>query len=106
VLNKEERLVFIENFYAEVVDTILKKIKPDSANMTCKTCIDRGASSLAAQYTKRCLSQKEEITAKKRKKIMTLFLAPAIMAMNRVMQVNRIERMSPAIKHMIARNKG
>lgn len=99
-LTKEERLVFIENFYAEVIEAVLNKLKPDSANLSCKSCIDRGASSLGAQYIKRCLSQKQDLTENKRKRLMALFLAPAILAMNRVMELKRIERVSPAIKHM------
>ncbi len=100
-LSQQERKDFIELTYTEMIEAAFKKLKPNSANLSCKSCIDRGASALGEQYTKRCQSQKQEWTKSRRQRLMTIALAPAILAMNRVMQADRMPRMQSAAQYIL-----
>lgn len=99
-LTREERLDFIEITYTEIIEMIVSKLQPDSMNDSCKSCIDRGAAALAEQYIKRNQAQ-TNMSDSKRKKLMTIALAPAILAMNRVMQKERMERFQTAAQRLI-----
>jgi hypothetical protein len=102
-LNREERLDFIELVYIEIVEVIIQKLQADSANEACKSCIDRGAAALAQQYLRKICVQTSEMKESQRKKILAITLAPAIFAMNRVMQHDRISRLKN-LSHRILLN--
>lgn len=101
-LSQQQRMDFIEVAYTEIIEAILEKLQPDSANESCKSCIDRGASALGEQYAKRCHSQRQEWTEKRRKRLAAVTLAPAILAMNRVLQPPRMPRMQSATAHILS----
>jgi hypothetical protein len=101
-LTREERLDFIELAYTEIIEAILNKLQPDSANDACKSCIDRGAAALAAQYLKRHQSELKAMSPRKRKKFVAITLAPALLAMNRVMQDDKMQRFLTLTPHLFS----
>lgn len=91
-LNQKQRLDFIEIAYAEIIDKIFVKLEPDTANLSCKSCIDRGAERLALQYLK--ANRAQDMNQTHREELVAIILAPAILAMNRVLQNERFTRFS------------
>ncbi|WP_068470312.1 hypothetical protein [Candidatus Protochlamydia phocaeensis] len=101
-LSQQQRMDFIEVAYTEIIEAIFEKLQPESANESCKSCIDRGASALGEQYAKRCHSQRQEWTERRRKRLAAVTLAPALLAMNRVLQPPRMPRMQSATAHILS----
>ncbi|WP_042280568.1 hypothetical protein [Candidatus Protochlamydia sp. R18] len=100
-LSHQERLDFIELAYMEIIEAICLRFYPDSVNEACKSCVDRGAAALALQYLKKTVLKKQAISESQRKKIMSIVLAPAILAMNRVMQHQRASRLQTACQRFL-----
>jgi hypothetical protein len=50
ILEKQERLIFIEVFYDQLTKWLIWKLDIDSFNISCKDAIDRGAASNAQLY--------------------------------------------------------
>lgn len=86
-LAKKERQDFIEITYTFIVDALIEQLKPDSCNISCKSCIDRGAAFLAEQYSKHASQEENSV-----KRTIAIALAPALLAQNRVMQNARLDR--------------
>lgn len=103
-LSHQERLDFIERAYDEIKKSVLNKIAPYSANDSCKSCVDRGAADLAEQFMVHQYSNNSALSPSKRKKLMAIALAPALLAMNRSMQSQRMKRLCSFTKHYFAQN--
>lgn len=95
-LTREQRLDFIEVAYTEIIEAAMEILKPDSCNISCKSCIDRGAALLAEQFVKHCRNSSKELTGDQRKQFVAIALAPAILSQNRVMQPKFNARMHTA----------
>lgn len=93
-LDHKQRIDFIEIAYTEIIEKVFVKLQPDTANHCCKSCIDRGAGGLGLQYLK--MNRSQELSASQRKELVAIVLAPAILAMNRVLQSERFSRFNSA----------
>jgi hypothetical protein len=89
-LSLEERRSFIELAYTEIITAMLSQFKPTSCNLSCRSCIDRGAANLALLYAKTEPGLSNETLA-------TIALAPAMIAQSRPMLGHRMERLVPAL---------
>lgn len=102
MLNVQERKDFIEIVYTDFIESAMKTVSPDSCNISCKSCIDRAAALLAQQFIKNCKNAGKGVDSIQRKQIAAIALAPAILAQNRVMQTDRMDRLKSAAERMIA----
>lgn len=92
VLKIEQRRDFIELAYTEIIETLLVHKKPASCNISCRSCVDRGAANLSLLYAK-TPSTKEA----KEETLVTIALAPAIIAQSRLMLTHRMKRLHTAL---------
>lgn len=98
-LQLNERLDFIEIAYLYIIEALFERIEPDSCNVSCKSCIDRGAAVLAELYA---LKQGKNLSnLSHQTHLTTLTLAPALLAQNRVMQQSRMNRYKSAMERML-----
>lgn len=97
-LTQNQRENFIELTYIELIPTLAKMIDAQTLNVTCKSCIDRGASILCLLYLKQMIDKKENVDIKK---ALTIAYAPAILSMNRPMTKVRFSRLHSAISHLV-----
>lgn len=96
VFNNPARLDFIELVYAHLLDQLIKEMEPETCNISCKSCIDRGASSHGLQNL---ISQSNESPeGNPVEEIAAFIFAPALLSMNRLIQYPRIPRLISAIK--------
>jgi len=98
-LTQDQRKNFIELTYIELIPTLAKMLDAHTLNVTCKSCIDRGASILCLLYLKQMIERKEKVDIKK---ALTIAYAPAILSMNRPMTKVRFSRLHSAINHYIS----
>jgi hypothetical protein len=91
-----ERLNFIEITYDKIIRTLIDEIAPDTCNLSCKSCIDRGASALALTFA---LDKKvsENLSEEDKEKTVSLAIAPALLTMSRPPQLCRVERLIGAL---------
>lgn len=104
-LDNQARLDFIELVYANIIDRILKNEEPDTCNISCKSCIDRGASTHGLQYI---VSHNEKhLNTNHLEEASAFTLAPAILSMNRLLQHCRMPRLINAVKRyeLVPHNK-
>ncbi len=92
-LTREERKIFIDLAYAEIIEAMIKTYQPTTCNLSCKSCIDRGASSLALLYAKAHSSVDQET-------LISMALAPAMITSNRMMQQAHMTRLLEALKFL------
>lgn len=96
-LSVEERRNFIEIAYTSIVDALIARLNPDSCNISCKSCIDRGPAFLAEQFYQ--INKKgTELPIDMKKRLLAIALAPALLAQNRVMQHDRLNRLFSALQ--------
>ncbi len=95
-LEKWQRHRFIELVYVGIIETFIREKTPATCNVSCRSCVDRGAANLALLYAKtRPLN-----TPKSRETLATIALAPALIAQGRPMLHFRVNRLS-ALDHLI-----
>lgn len=100
-LSKQERQDFIEIAYTEIIETAMEQLKPDTCNVSCLSTVDRGAAVLTELFVKSCRKNKLELDAEQRKQLVSIALAPAILAQNRVMLQEWIDRFHTATERML-----
>lgn len=91
-LNRQERLDFIELSYLAILDQLVEILQPNSMNITCRQCMDRGP----AQYVLWML-QKNQVNEQE---LAALLLAPPLLLHNRPSHPSRIERFISAAERM------
>lgn len=106
-LTREERLDFIEITYVEIIKDLVQQFKPKTCNTSCKSCIDRGASTLSLLYNdfimqKAKANEADFSMAESVKKMLSLTFAPALLAMNRPILSCRVPRLASAVSTMAA----
>lgn len=93
-LSRAQRQDFIEIAYAEIVETLLQENKPVTCNISCRSCVDRGAASLSILYAK--THKLQDVPSKET--LLTITLAPAMLSQNRQMLSHRKSRLITALK--------
>lgn len=93
VLNKEQRLVFIELFYLRLQDKLLEIVKPVAFSFTCKDGFDAGDAAGVQWLAFHALKNKKE-----REHLLLCLLAPALLVRGRVPFQERFDRMLNTIK--------
>lgn len=101
-LKINERRDFIELVYSEIVERAMEFLEPDSCNISCKSCIDRGPAFIAQQYLKNCMSINKDLNSAQRKQMAAIVLAPALFAQNRIMQAIRMDRLHTAAQRILS----
>lgn len=101
-LTQQERRDFIEIAYTEIIEVAMETVKSDSCNISCLSCIDRAAAMLTEQFIKACRKQGKELSPQQRKEMAAIALTPSILAQNRLMQKERMERLHTAAERMLA----
>lgn len=101
-LNKQERKDFIEIAYTEIIEAALQHLNFDSCNVSCLSTVDRGAAVLTELFIKSCRKVQGELESGEKQKVVSMVFAPAILAQNRVMQQDRMERFHSASQCMLA----
>lgn len=92
MLNRQERLDFIELSYLAILDHLADKLQPGSMNITCRQCMDRGPSLYVLWMLQKNLITDKELAA--------YLLAPPLLIHNRPAHPSRIERFISASRQM------
>jgi len=93
ILSKEERLNFIELSYLEILEHLVEILQPQSLNITCKQCMDRGPSLYVLWMIKHQVISEAEAKA--------LLLAPPLLIHNRPSYAGKINRFTSAAKKLL-----
>jgi hypothetical protein len=93
-LTAEERRQFIEITYALMTQELIEMLKPDNCNLSCRKCIDRGASALSLLYASYLNQQQAPLTTAEAKKLSALALGPAALIENRQPFENRLNMLA------------
>jgi hypothetical protein len=101
-LTRQERLDFIELVYADIIYALADILQPSTLNLTCLSCIDRGASSLSLLYLHKLKREKAILDPAQVKKTIALALGPALLAQNRPPEKGRVDRLSSAAKKLFS----
>jgi len=96
-LNRDQRCDFIELAYTAIIESLLHEKKPATCNVSCRSCVDRGAANLALLYAK---TQPLE-TAGSKETLATIALAPAMISQSRQMLPHRMHRLAPALNRLL-----
>lgn len=96
----QERKDFIEVAYMEIIEAAMEVLNPESSNISCLSCIDRGAALLTEQFIKVCGKSGQPMGHAQRKQMAAIALAPAILAHNRLMMTERMERLHTTLQRM------
>jgi|GEM_PF-5165646 len=97
LLNLEQRRRFIELAYTEIIESFLVENKPATCNISCRSCVDRGAANLSLLYAKTHPLKKPE----SRETLAVMALAPAMIAQSRQMLDHRMFRLSEALDQLL-----
>jgi hypothetical protein len=97
-LSRQERLNFIELHYCELIKSLFEHTQADSANITCRSCIDRGATQLVELWMKEQKENGTPLTQKELDRMTTLTFAPALMASSRLPHEHRVKRQIQMLK--------
>jgi hypothetical protein len=89
-LSFDERRTFIELAYTCIIEKLILHYQPTICNISCRSCVDRGAASLSLLYRKTHPNDRATFA--------TLALGPAIFAQSRLMLSHRFERLAHALK--------
>lgn len=89
-LTVEERRDFIELVYNHVIDHVIEELDVDSANITCKDCVDRAMARTVSYYAHKSHEAGKPID---KEMLALLALAPAILVGHRPMQKDRFTQM-------------
>jgi len=92
-----ERQDFIEQSYFRLIDYVMQEMEPDSANISCKICCDRGGAALASYLQWRQLQPGTSLVSD-RKLYTTLYFGSAFMVSDRTPQSERVARAVSALK--------
>lgn len=98
VLSREHRLDFIEITYVFLQLKILEIVNPDSFSFACKDGVDTGAAATAQLYTFFNLLNGTEHSPAVRENIATLLYTPCLTIRERIVLVERFNRMISVIK--------
>lgn len=96
-LTTQERKDFIELTYLRIIKELLANGDFDSCNISCKNCVDRGASELALLYTDTLMKQNSPLDFTQKQKIAALTFGPALMERSRLPQSYRTSRLTTAL---------
>ncbi len=100
ILDRKQRLDFIEILYFFIVLRYLDQEKPDVMNLSCKDGIDSGAAASASFYGyTRMLSTKAPWTQHDRDCFLFAFFIPALFVRHRSIDTRRIQRTLSALEH-------
>jgi hypothetical protein len=91
-LSREERCDFIELVYTEIIEALILSTKPASCNVSCRSCVDRGAVNLSLLYAK--TQPKSPLT------LATIALTPAMLSQGRMMLPHRMHRLRTALARL------
>ncbi len=87
-LSQTERHNFIEIAYLYLLEAAIEQLQAHSCNVSCRSCIDRGAAFLAEHYGKTTQLKSPQ----QHNQCLAFALAPAILAQNRLIQKERLDR--------------
>jgi hypothetical protein len=96
LLSQEQRCRFIELAYTEILEKIIRDKRPATCNISCRSCVDRGAVNLSLLYAK----TQPLNTAESRSTLAAIALAPAILAQSRPMLLHRMDRLQGAMEQL------
>jgi hypothetical protein len=100
VLDRKQRLDFIEILYFFITLRYLDEHKPDVLNFSCKDGVDSGAAATASFYGfTRMLSSKSPWTEHDRDGFLLAFFGPAILIRHRCIDTGRLHRALSALEH-------
>ena len=101
-LTLDERKDFIEVAYTKFVEALIDKISPETCNLSCKGCVDRGANALALLYIDHLKMSQKNFTPRRLDKIVALANVPAVLACNRPPIEERVQRLNGAARRILA----
>lgn len=99
-LNKEARKAFIEISYAAIIDSLIKKFNPSSANFSCKSCIDRGMLTQLIFYFYQKFKSGAKLDQKDFEQILFMTFIPALLVGNRAPMKNHFDSISNALPYL------
>ncbi len=100
VLDRKQRLDFIEILYFFIILRYLDEQKPDVMNFSCKDGVDAGAAASAAFYGfTRMLSSKNPWTQNDRDGFLYALFVPALFVRHRSIDTRRTHRALSALEH-------
>jgi hypothetical protein len=97
-LSRHERSVFIDLVHTEIIQSLLYHYAPQTMNISCLNCIDRGVAQqlqFVAQYH---IQRHEEVLTKE---FYAAAFAPAYLVSNRTMQNKRFTRLVSVLDRML-----
>jgi len=92
LLDRNERLDFIELSYLSILDRLAELLQPASMNISCRQCMDRGPSLYVLWMLKKNLVNQAEAKA--------LLFAPPLLIHNRASHTSKIERFISAANRL------
>ena len=99
-LTVNERKNFIEFTYNYIIDYCIETLDFDSANITCKDCIDRAIAETVKYYVHNNRKAKKELDKNMKIKLSSLVLGLPILVANRPMEKLRFERLLGVLDYL------
>lgn len=101
MLNRKNRLDFIEIFYHFLALKVIDLIEPDSISFTCKDAIDVGGAMGASFYAfLRMAVDASPFTKKEKDNLLWMFYTPALTIRDRLIDIQTFNRAVSALAHM------
>lgn len=91
VLTLDERKQFIDLVNLKIVTTLIDRFHPDSANISCRSTVDRGPSLYTLLYLY-SLGPKEQLSFEEKRMASTMLFAPGLLARNRLQYYDKVGR--------------
>ncbi|MFT4552474.1 MAG: hypothetical protein ACI9S8_001099 [Chlamydiales bacterium] len=101
MLDRQERLDFIEIVYVLIIELIIFKSGSDFYNTSCKDCIDRAGGMNSLLALSQNLRQMEGDGGIDYKDLAAITFAPAVLVRQREIKFDRLERLISSAKKMI-----
>lgn len=95
-LTDDERKGFIEVTYLKIVEAATQQLNVDVVNISCRYCIDRGASLISLVYFDQLLKQSPTLSGEKLSRLMAFLYAPGLFFHDRPIHVYRVEILQSA----------
>ncbi len=100
LLNRKERLDFIEIFYHFFILRLIKEIKPDSISFTCKDAVDVGGSLSASFYAFIKILSQQVLIKQDEDFLFYLFYACPLLVRERAIDPQRLHRLLSALSQI------
>lgn len=100
VLSVKERQVFIEIAYLDIILALQHAIKPQFANITCKSNVDRGPSTHALLFAYQAYTKQGKLTQYEKERVLTHLFAPALINKNRESKASRLDRFMDTLEYI------